>query len=231
MTTTLIEHPIDTRRTWNRIAGFAGIAFVVLFVAFAVGISASAPVFTDGADELRSWFADNQGRVALWVWIAPLLMILQLVFAVGLLRRLADDDTSGGILPRLSFAGIVATFAATIVGMSLFGVMTLEPVQAASDDVLLTLSALDSVVFFVLIPWATAMYVVFASVLMLQTRAMPSWLAGLGCVAGVVQVIGGTWVFSGDPAGGVAGLGLIGGLVAFVWTVIASVFLIRSATD
>ncbi len=231
MTTTLIERPADTRRTWNRIAGFAGIAFVVLFVAFAVGISASAPVFTDGADELRSWFADNQDPVALWVWIAPLLMLLQLVFAVGLLRRLAEDDTSGGILPRLSFAGIVAAFAATIVGMSLFGVMTLEPVQAASDDVLVTLSALDSVVFFVLIPWATAMYVIFASVLMLQTRAMPSWLAGLGCVAGVVSLIGGTWVFSGDPAGGVAGLGLLGGLVAFVWTLIASVFLIRSATN
>lgn len=232
MTTTLIEHPADTGRMWNRIAGFAGIAFVVLFLALALGISASAPVFTDGADELRSWFADNQGPVAFFTWIAPLVFgFLQLVFAVGLLRRLEEDDTSGGILPRLSFAGAVAGFGAGIVGMSLFAVMTLEPVRAASDDVLLILSALDSVVFFVLMPWTSAMFVIFASVLMLQTRAMPSWLAGLGCFAGVVSVIGGTWLFSGDPDGGVAGLGLIGGLAQFFWTAIASVFLIRSVTD
>lgn len=115
--------------------------------------------------------------------------------------------------------------------MSLFGAMSLEPIRNASDDVLLTLSALDSVVFFVLMPWTTAMYVIFASVLMQQTRAMPSWFAGLGCIAGVVSVLGGTWVFNGDPAGGVAALGLIGGLAVFVWTLIASVFLIRGGSD
>jgi len=231
MTTTLTEHPADTRRTWNRIAGIAGIASVVLFLGLAVGISASAPVFTDGADELRSWFADNEAPIALWVWIAPLVFgFLQLIFAIGLLRRLEEDETSGGILPRLAFAGAVAGFGAAIVSMSLFGAMSLEPVRA-SDDVLVALSALDSVAFFVLLPWATAMYVIFASVLMLQTRAMPPWLAGLGCVAGVVSVIGGTWLFSGDPGGGVAGLGLLGGLAVFIWTLIASVFLIRSATS
>ena len=232
MTTTLIEHPVDTGRTWNRIAGFAGITGVVLFVALAVGISASAPVFTDGADELRSWFADNAGPVAFWVWIAPVVGgVLNLIFLSGLLRRLEDDDTSGGILPRLAFAGAVAGFGAVIVGMSLFGAMTLEPVRATSDDVLVTVSALDSVIFFVLIPWTTAMSVICASILMLLTRAMPVWLAGLGFIAGVVSVIGGTWLFSGDPDGGVAGLGLIGGLAVFIWTVITSVFLIRSTSD
>ena len=53
----------------------------------------------------------------------------------------------------------------------------------------------------------------------------------LGFVAGLVSVIGGTWLFSGDPSGGVASLGLIGGLAVFIWTLISAVFLIRSATD
>lgn len=232
MTTTLIEQPVDTGRTWNRISGLAGIASVVLFIGLAVGISASAPVFTDGADELRSWFADNEGPVALWVWIAPLVFgVLHLTFATGLLRRLEEDDTSGGILPRLAFAGAVGGFGAAIVNMSLFGAMSLEPVRNASDDVLVALSALDSVAFFVLMPWTTAMFVIFASVLMLQTRAMPRWLTGLGCFAGVVSLVGGTWLFGGDPDSGIARLGLVGGLAVFIWTVIASVFLIRSATD
>lgn len=155
--------------------------------------------------------------------------VLHLTFVAGLLRWLEEADVSGGVLPRLAFAGAVAGFGAGLVGMSLFGAMTPEPVQSGSDDVLIALSALDSVVFFVLIPWATALFVVVASVMMLQIRAMPSWLAGIGFVAGAISVIGGTWLFSGDPASGVASLGLLGGLGVFMWTVIASVSLIRGS--
>lgn len=223
----------DPKHAWNRIAGFAGIAFAVLFIGLGGAIAVDAPVFTDGADELRSWFADNQGPIALFTWIGPLIVgFLRLTFAAGLLRRLSEGDTSGGILPRLAFAGILSSFAAGLVGLALWGVMTLDPIlEGASDGVLLTLSALDSVVFFAIMPWASAMFFIFASVLMLQTRAMPAWLAGLGIFAGVVSVIGGTWLFSGDPDASVAGVGFIGELAGMLWTVIASVFLIRSAAE
>lgn len=167
-----IDHsPNDTLRTWNRIAGFSGVAFVVLFIATGAAIAAAAPVFTDGADELRSWFGDNQGQVAFFNWFTPMVFgFLYLVFGVGLLRRLTAGDTSGGILPRLSFVGIVAQFAAGIVGMSLWAVMSLDPVlEGASDGLLVTLSALDAVVFFVLMPWATAMFIIFASVLLIRS--------------------------------------------------------------
>ncbi|MEM9610858.1 MAG: hypothetical protein AAGA99_25845 [Actinomycetota bacterium] len=232
MTTTLTEQTVHTTRSWDRSAGIAGIASVVLFVSLAIGISADAPVFTDGAAELRSWFADNEGPMRFWVWIAPAIFgVLHLFFAFGLLRRLGESDTSGGILPRLASAGAIAGFGAAVVGMSLFGAMSLEPVRDASDDVLIALSALDSVVFFGLIPWTTAVFVVAASVLMLRAPELPHWLSGLGFAAGVVSVMGGLWLFSGDPAGGIASLGLLGGLAVFAWTLTTSVFLIRNATD
>lgn len=233
VSTDIHQTPTDTGRTWTRIAGFSGIGFVVLFIAMGAGIAAAAPVFTDGADELRSWFADNQGPIAFFTWFSPLVFgFLKLIFAVGLLRRLTADDTSGGILPRLSFAGVVASFAAGIVGMSLWAVMSLDPIlEEASDGLLLTLSALDSVVFFVLMPWTSAMFIIFASVLIAQTRIMPTWLAGLGVVAGVVSVIGGTWLLSGDPDSAISGVGFIGELAGMLWILIASVFLIRSAAD
>ena len=231
--TTVHHSPNDTLRAWNRIAGFSGVAFVILFIAMGVAIAAAAPVFTDGADELRTWFGDNQGSIAFFNWFTPMVFgFLYLVFGVGLLRRLTAGDTSGGILLRLSFAGIVAQFAAGIVGMSLWAVMSLDPVlEGASDGLLVTLSALDAVVFFALMPWATAMFLVFASVLMIQTRVMPTWLAGLGIVAGVLPVIGGTWIFSGDPDTAVRTIGFIGELGSMVWVLIASVFLIRSTAD
>jgi hypothetical protein len=232
-TTAINPSPTDTLRTWNRIAGFSGVAFVVLFIAMGAAIAAAAPPFTDGADELRAWFGDNQGSIAFFNWFTPMVFgFLYLTFGVGLLRRLTAGDTSGGILPRLSFAGIVAQFAAALVGMSLWAVMSLDPVlEGASDGLLVTLAALDSVVFFALMPWATAMFIIFASVLMMQSRIMPTWLAGLGIVAGVLPVIGGTWIFSGDPESAVRGIGFIGEIGSMLWVLIASVLLIRSAAD
>lgn len=233
VSTDIPESPTDFSRQWTRIAGYTGIAFVVLFIAMGASIAASAPAFTDGADEVRSWFADNQGPVAFFSWFAPFVAgFLLLTFATGLLRRLSVDDTSGGILPRLSFAGIVAHFAAGLVSLSLWAVLTLDPILAgASDDLLLTISALDTIVFFALMPWAMAMFVIFASVLILQTRIMPTWMAGLGIVAGVVPVIGGSWLLSGDPDSAIRGIGFIGELAGMVWILLASVFLARSAAD
>lgn len=228
-----IDRTVQTSRGWTRLAGFAGIAFVVLFIAMGAGIAADAPVFTDGADELRTWFGDHQGAIGLFTWLAPFVVgFLQLTFAVGLLRRLAADDTSGGILPRVAFGGIVASFAAGVVGLSLWGVMTLDPIlENASDGLLLTLSALDSIVFFALMPWTSALFIIAASVLIVQSRAMPNWLAGLGILSGVVSAIGGTWLLSGDPGHAVADVAFAGELAGMLWILIASVFMLRSAAD
>lgn len=66
---------------------------------------------------------------------------------------------------------------------------------------------------------------------MIQTRVMPTSLAGLGIVAGVLPVIGGTWLVSGDPDSVVRAIGFIGEVGSMLWTLIASVFLIRSTAD
>ncbi|MCB0967183.1 MAG: DUF4386 family protein [Ilumatobacter sp.] len=228
-----LDEPTETNPTWTRAAGFSGIAFVVLFIAMGAGIAASAPNFVDGADELRTWFGDNQGGIGFFTWFGPFVFgFLQLFFAYGLLSRLRTADTSGGIVTRMSSAGMIAQFAAGIVGMSLWAVMSLDPILAeASDGVLLTLSALDSVVFFVLMPWTTAVFVIFASVLIVRSRIMPSWLAVLGVVSGVVPVIGGLWLLNGDPESTIGAIGFIGEFVGMLWIVITSVFLIRNAAD
>ena len=229
MTTVQTRTPTDVSRTWIRISGFAGITLVVLFIGLGASIAAGAPAFTAGADELRTWFADNQGPIALFTWISPLAGgVLQLLFAAGLLHRLTARDTSGGILPRVAFGGAIAGFAATVGGLALWGVMTLDPVlEGASDGLLVTLAALDSVVFFVLIPWTIAVFVLAASVMMLQTRAMPAWLGGLGCLSAIASVIGGTWLFSGDPDSALADVSFLGTLVFLLWVLITSVLLIR----
>lgn len=217
--------------SWIRIAGYAGIAYAVLFIVLGAAIPSGAPAFTDGADELREWFGDNQGPIALFTWLSPFLVgPLQLTFAAGLRNRLDGVDTTGGILPRLSFAGAVANFAFAVVALGFWGVLSLDPVlETAPDGLLVTLSALDAVVFFVIAPWTSALFIVAASLVMVQTRVMPVWLGALGCVAGAVSVISGLWIFDGDPESTLGGLGFVGGLLGLIWVVITSVFLIRSA--
>jgi hypothetical protein len=217
-------------RSWLRIAGIAGIAATVIGVALGAGIASGAPTFVDPAEEIRAWFADNQGSVALFTWLMPLVFgPLLLTFAAGLRSRLAAVDTTG-VLPRLSFSAAVAQFGLGLVGLAFWGVLTLDPVlESASDGLVVTLSALDAVTFFALAPWAAALFVVPASIVMLRTRVMPVWLGALGCLVGLASVVGGLWIFSGDPTGGLGGgVGFIGFLGVQLWVLITAVFLIRS---
>lgn len=231
MTTTPIDStPTAVSPQWIRLAGIAGVASTILGVGLGAGIASGAPTFVDPADEIRTWFGDNQGQVALFTWLMPLVVgPLLLTFAAGLRSRLDAVDGSG-VLPRLSFSAAVAQFGFGLVGLAFWGVLTLDPVlETASDGLLVAVTALDTVAFFTLAPWATALFVVPASVVMLQTRIMPTWLGALGCLVGLGSVVGGLWIFSGDPTGA------LGGGVAFVaflglqiWVLITAVFLIRA---
>jgi hypothetical protein len=230
MTTVDTDHQSsDLSHRWMTIAGAAGIAYAVIFFASAVGIASGAPVFTDGADELRTWFGDNQGAVAFFTWLMPLTSgPLFLLFAAGLRKHLEGVDPSGGMLMRISYSGAVAGFAFSLVGLGFWGAMTLDPVlDSASDGLLVTLSALDSIVFFVVGPWAFSLFIVAASVVMLLSRAMPVWLGAAGCLFGVLNLLGGLWIFDGDPSGGISVLSFVGFFGGLLWTAATAVFMIR----
>jgi hypothetical protein len=221
--------PVEVNQPWIRLAGVAGVASTLLFVGLGAGIASSAPTFVDPAAEIRAWFSDNQGSVTLFTWLMPLAFgPLLLTFAAGLRSRLASVD-AGSMLPSLSFSAAVAQFGMGLVGLAFWGALSLDRVlETASDDLLVTLSALDTVTFFTLAPWATALFVVPASVVMLRTRVMPAWLGALGCLVGLASVVGGLWIVSGDPtAGPAAGAAFVGYLGFNLWTLITAVFLIR----
>lgn len=221
--------PIDeVKPTWTRVAAIAGIAYVIIFAVAGGGIASSAPVLTDGADEIRTWFGDNQNPIAFFTWLANGIPLV-LLFASGLRSRLTPVDPSGGILTRMSDGGAVATFSFALVALGFWGVMSLDPVlEGASDGLLVTLSALDAVVFFVVAPWAMAVFIVPASVILLMTRTMPAWLGALGCLCGLLFAVSGLWILDGDPTSTLAGLGSAGGLGSMLWILITSVFMIRS---
>lgn len=211
-----------------KLAGIAGIASVVAFVAAGVPVL-DAPGIGDSAEEIRTWFADNQSSVSFFTWLMPVAAFLLVAFGAGLRARLGRVDRTG-VLARLSFAAVVAQAAAGLVGLAYWGALAQESVrEAASDGVLTTLASLDTLTFYVTMNWAVAVFIGAAAVVMLRSRVMPAWLGYLGVVIALASAASGLWILSGDPENAFGALGMVGFLGTQIWVIGTSVQLLRKA--
>ena len=218
--------------TWLRLAGIAGIVHVVLFVGLGAAIASQAPLLNDSPDEIREWFADNGTAVSLFTWLGPAVGILLLVFGVGLRHLLASTDVdraADGLWSRLSWTGVVVQFAASLVGLGIWGVLAQESViEEIADGTLLAFSAFDSIVFFVCMAWASTLFLGAAAVVIFRSTVLPTWTGVVAAVAALATPVGGLWILTdGDPAGPVAGISLIGGLATMVFVLATSVIMLR----
>ena len=223
---------VGGRPTWLRFAGIAGIIHVVLFVGLGAAIASQAPLLEDSPDEIREWFADNGTAVSLFTWLGPAVGILLLIYAVGLRHLLASTDVdraADGLWSRLSWTGVVVQFAASLVGLGIWGVLAQESViEEIADGTLLAFSAFDSIVFFVCMAWASTLFLGAAAVVIFRSTVLPTWTGVLAAVAALATPVGGLWIVTdGDPAGPVAGISFVGGLATMVFVLATSVIMLR----
>ena len=217
----------DTPSTWARIAGVSGILAAVLWFGMGAAIASGSPYLGDSADDIRTWMQDNQGKVATFTVGMGLAMTLLLVFGAGLRSHLARVDRTG-YLHTLFFGAVVANVAGGLVGLTYWAVLSHDVASQFSDDVVLALSALDSIFFFGLLPWTFAAMLIAASIVIVQSRIMPAWLGGLGVLCGVATAVSTLWVVSGDADSFLAqGPGFIGFLGTLLWIAIVGGFLVR----
>lgn len=213
--------------TWTRIAGICGIVAAVLWFGMGAAIASDAPALGDSADEIRTWMQDNQSAVAIFTCGMALAVTLLLVYGAGLRRRLAPVDRSG-FLSDVFYAALVANVAAGLVGLSFWATLSHDAVVGLSDDIILTLSTLDTIFFFAILPWTFAAMLVSASIVIVQSRIMPAWLGGLGLVCGVANAIATFWLPSGDADSFLAvGPGFLGFLGTLLWFAITGGYLAR----
>jgi len=71
-----------------------------------------------------------------------------------------------------------------------------------------------------------ATLVLSASVVFIRSRVMPVWLGYLGVVAGVVELVGGGATVSTNDT--LFTIGFIGFLLATLWILLLSIFMLRS---
>ncbi len=217
--------------SWKQVTGWSGVAFVVTFLVMVVFAGGSGPVLADSAADVREFFEDEEAAVALSTWGAALAFLLfLLLFASGLRSLLGPADAPNeGVWSRLSFAGAVATVAIGGAGSAFWAVLGQEDVlAAASDETVKTLAAFDSVVFTAILPWGMAVFLLGASVVILQSEVMAKWLGWLGLLVTLLFVIGTLWPFTGDDESFLGLLVFIGFIGFLIWTLGAAISMIRS---
>ena len=217
--------------SWRQTAGWAGVVNVVLFVGLGIMII-DGPAITDSAADAREWFGDNETEVALFTWAMPLAFgLLFLLFASGLRSFLAPADARNeGMWSRLSFAGAVAQAATGFVALAFWGVLAQEDILAVvSDETLQTLNAFDTMIFFAIMAWPTAIFLLGASVVIAQSGVMPKWLGWSGGAVALLGVISALWTFSGDSDGFLGGgVGTVSFLGTQLWILAVAITMIRS---
>ena len=214
---------------WKKVTGAAGIAYVVIFLAL-FAVAGEGPALSDSAAEVREWFVDNETLVALITFSLSVAFALILVFASGLRSVLGPADTgSEGTWSRLSFAGAVWMVSLSGIGVAFWAVLGLEDILAVvSDETMKTLASFDTVIFSAIVGWGMALFVLGASIVILQTEVMSKWLGWLGAVVAIAAVVGTLWPFTGDVESFFGIFGLIGFPPGFlIWSLWAAISLFR----
>jgi hypothetical protein len=214
--------------SWNKVVGWSGIAFVLVFVASS-GFVADIPPPGDPA--VVDWLERREPAIALTTWGGSLaLAFLLLFFASGLRTILsAPGDESGDIWTRFAFAGAMTM---AILGMAkaiFLAVLSLADLrEAVTDQVAIALAGFDSVAVASLVPWGAAAFLIGVSVVILRDGTMPRWVGWLGIVSAAALTIGTLWLFAGDIDGPFA-LTTLGGYLGFlVFDAAVGVTLVRA---
>ena len=213
----------------RRVAGAAGIGFAVSFGVTLV-IGATGPIYDDPVADVREFFVDNDTRVHLSTLILALGFVFFLLpFAAGLRNLLAPaDEADEQMWSRLSYTGAALAAAIALVGSAFWEVLSQGTAEDLSDEALLVVARLDTVSFLVVLPWALALFIAAASVVIVRSGVLAKWIGWLGAAGALLLVIGTLWIFSEDDESLLTVLTLIGLAITVLWALTVGITMIRS---
>ena len=226
----------SARFRWQRITGFFGLGWIVLFAVGGIALQGQPPAYDAPIGEIRDFFVAHgdrsHGDRYLWGdYIAGLAFVLCLLpFVVGLQAVLGAAEGGPQIASRLVLVGGIATVvvgdAATafLDALALAGGSTELP-----DSTIRLLLELDAVAI-AAIGLPMALTAIAAATVIWRTDVLPRWLAPLGALSGLFHIVGATFVAAGDADGPLFFI-RFAGLIAFALFVAASSVSLISATS
>ena len=211
---------------WERWGALGGILFVVLILASAF-LPGSPPKTSDSTTEMAKFIVDKGDELRIAGYLGAIAVVPFFWFLASLWRLLRRDE---GGAPRLAvMAALGGAFAANVGAVGGIVLALLPMVRFSLDrDLLRVLYILATNIAFLAL-FGIATLVLSASVVFIRSRGMPVWLGYLGVVAGLVALIGGGATVSTNDT--LFTFGLIGFLLASLWLVILSIFMLRQAPE
>jgi hypothetical protein len=216
---------------WLRLAGLAGILFLITFVVqFVVG--PQAPEFNAKSSDVVNFYSQNQSGIELMAWLAGCFAVLYGLFLAGLWGMLRQ--TNAVWLATLGLVAGVSNSILLFVGYAINVALasSLSGSQGADAGVVAPLFKAASLLTMLFNTWTDGMAVLAFSVALLLSGSLlgrARWLAWAGVFSGALFLVGGLAVF--NPTGPAQLATLLGSLGWFVWLAGFSIRLIRGSRE
>jgi hypothetical protein len=209
---------------WWRLGGICGILFIVTFIIGSV-VQGSTPSYGDATADVRSYFVDHGNKYLAGDFIYGLAVLLFFFpFASALRSLLGVAEAGVQMWSRLVFAGAVLFLAIAAAGGAMWTTLAFGNfAQTANDETINLLMALD-VGSWHFIGAALFLLSSPAGLVIWQTKVLPTWLAALSLIYGVLALISLLAILADNPDDSV--LGFIGFLGGAFWILITSIAMI-----
>ncbi len=214
----------------RRVAGVCGLTFLVLFIVGGPVLQGTTPTMNDSVADIRSYWVDNGDQYLTGDFLFSIgVMVLFIPFIFALHGVLEPQDKSGGMWARTMIGGALVAVALGGAGAAAYGAIALSGADTLDDGTLRLATGLQAYSLAGL-GYGFAVTLSAASVVIAQSRSLWRWLAVLGALAALANILGGLWVPDRDQEGAFAIVGFIGLNLTLVWVLLVSVQLLLPRT-
>ncbi len=214
-----------TRRRHERLAAATGIVFVALQVPI-VAILSGAPAIDDPPAVIRDYLVLDGGRILLATTLVTLAAFFFIWFLGSVYALLREAEGAAGRLSMVAVgAGLVTIALNVTAGLPAVALAWNDTAKAADPGLVQTVWTFNTLA---LVPiGATAgAFTLAVAVVILRTRALPTWLGGLGIVSTILGVASVFYIVADGENTALGLVNLAGFLVGMLFILLLSILIV-----
>jgi hypothetical protein len=230
-TTSLEHHPASTatapapevsRRRRDQLAAATGIVFVALQLPI-VAILSGAPAIDDPPAVIRDYLVDDSGRILLAFTLVTVAAFFFIWFLGSVHTLLRNAEGADGRLSMVAVGAGLVTIALNVTAGVPAVALAWNDTAAAADPGLLQAVWTFNTLALVPIGATAAAFSLAVAVVILRTRALPTWLGGLGIVSTILGVASVFYIVADGDNTALGIVNLAGFLVGMLFILLLSI--------
>lgn len=215
-------------RNWERVAGYAGLAAVLLFVVPTFVGAGTMPKASDRDSVFKAYLLSHHAYIMRGMWLSTLGAVLVVWLGSGIRSALRRHDSEGGHLATLVFSLFVAAAVVLGIANALTGGLAYKALAGTSPATVRTIFDIGAFMTATMLGLVTTVAASVVAVAVLTTRILPRPVGVISAVAAAVNLAGSMTVFTSRGFFSLEGaFGFVGLVVTMIWLISLSVALIR----